>query len=478
MSSSSSPRSHGVPFLNGSSAAGFVIRARATWAQQATEVNDSNAGVSSQAARTSAASPLSPGGPRNHESALDRAGSSSPRTSAATTDRPWRADEDDVTTAPVAVSFSNTASSQRKITLPIGVQHSKSQLTTPRVSSTSINPSKLSVNVSQLPPSPRSRMSGASHRPSSLSRSSLQGPPSPLQMVDTMQSVFMGRPAASAVANAALQSASFRLSSPRSTPADYACVAATSNAGNDPVETQARSTVASVHSEGSSPMVSPRGAIAQQSLSRSIRRVTHVMTMPIRFSSTHGTSAEHCAESGTLSVPSLHEDARSREVTTMNEDTENPFSVQTVLRRGLPINYHQASETSQVMIASPPAGALRLSVEADTTMLHQQHGEKSFRLADVHEASSQASPRNHLGSLWAGVGDDVGSRTSDVSRRSTLAPSRPSVSADVHSLRQQAHRREITPASLRRAAGQDEGASTLSKRLAAMDEALRAIGAA
>ncbi|EFJ51914.1 hypothetical protein VOLCADRAFT_116118 [Volvox carteri f. nagariensis] len=314
-----------------------------------------------------------------------------------------------------------------------------------------------------------------------------QQPTSPSQSQDVATSVYMARPAASSVANAALQVASYRLTSgsslasPRRTPSELSIRAINSE------DFQAQSPAVSPSSaKGSAgPVVSPRNTIVLRSLSRAVEQVTQGMTMPTQRG-VHGRDFENVTESGYSGGESPRGDARRSEAANASRNASSPLAV---LHGGMPNPLEQATAAGATNTPKPGTAWPREDVPSSQTDAGSANPVAGRPVQDASAGGNQHHPvlsrtavnqsaRLRGESIWTGVGEVVAAGTYDFGQRPATVALRPNSSSDGKTLQQQAVSREVTPASLRRSAGLDESASMLARRLAAMDDALRAIGAA
>ncbi|GLI69120.1 hypothetical protein VaNZ11_013673 [Volvox africanus] len=474
-----SPRPGPVHTPSSNSAAGLVLRARASWAEAT--ANAANTGVIASATR-STSSPLSPSGLRSQTlTECSPADSGVVRKEAATA----------VTTATAG------AVATRNLTGLPSLQRRSTRGSIIQVSVPPLSLRRLSSHHSGKSPS----------CPSQQATSSAEAR-NQFQASDVVDSVYMARPVASSDANAALQNSSFRLrsgsalGSPRRTLQEHGVSVMDSG------DFQASSPAVSPGSAGGvgSPIISPRDAIGRRSICRAVEQAARVLTTSIS-SGPQGQSAEVLAEGGQLDAASPCADlSRGDGACTSSKNLSN---VPPMLRDAFPSRLQQAhmpdvarmthedGSSSSIIFAGTAALPVASPIHGASARGVPTHPYHSVRGATVSPSCNNETingedytgfgtshthaypPMRASGmSIWASVGEAVVCGTYNSSKRPAPSGLHLNSSCDPRSPRKQANSREVTPASLRRAAGLDENASMLAKRLAAMDEALRAIGAA
>ncbi|GLC63568.1 hypothetical protein PLESTF_000050100 [Pleodorina starrii] len=411
-----SPRGNLEQQLSGGSAAGLVIRARAFWATAAANATaPRTAGAASLPSRDGPPSPLSPRGLRSPRSPI-----LSPMSSSAAVAAPGTADGFSPTGAE---RLTDAANQHRGRT---------ASLVTPqpmrvRLSSYNSHPPSSPTATADGTSTPNSAVSRAAHAPSGLT-----------------SSVFVARPAAAADASAALHTAFFRLtpgnslSNPR-----VSALERIEDVLTNPLNSGDRSRSVSIGgSAGGSggPMVSPRGAIAGRSISRAVDHVAKALVSP-----SHSGSHEQIVESASGSPTHFQRLGLAAAVggaVAMTAGASGPQAAD------VPRSWPVAGAGAPLVAATPARSAITLGFAA------------------------APAPSSVGGRLTAAP------HTDSLGQRPTPFFERAPTGVDGYNPVRQADYREVTPASLRRAAGQDEGSSVLAMRLSAMEDALRAIGAA
>ncbi|GIL99684.1 hypothetical protein Vretimale_4835, partial [Volvox reticuliferus] len=478
--SNASPRPGQVHIKSTNSAAGLVLRARASWAEAT--ANAANTGVISSATRSTSTSPLSPSGLRGQtltECSPEGVGVGRKGTDGLIVG----------TAATVATKNPvDVPSLQRRSTRGSIVQVSVPQLSLRR--SSSHHPGRSPSNPSQQATSPAEARN-------------------PLQAPDVVDSVYMARPAASSDANAALQSSSFRLKSRSTLGSPRSTLLARGASVTDSADFQASSPAVSSGNAGGicSPMISPRDAIERRSICRAVEQAARVLTTPLN-SGPQGQSAGVLTEAGQPGAVSpradtprgdgaraTHKDL-SNVLPMLHEVLQTRLQPASAVSDAAPMAHEDVSATPNLVagtaafpVASPirglsyrgiltgPYHAVSGAVVPPSCTSETINGDDYISFGTAHTHADQTTRISGI-SIWSSVGEAVVGGTYHSSKRSGSSGLHLYPSCDASRTPKQADSREVTPASLRRAAGVDESASLLAKRLAAMDEALRAIGAA
>ncbi|GIL42763.1 hypothetical protein Vafri_156 [Volvox africanus] len=452
-----SPRPGLVYTPSSNSAAGLVLRARASWAEAT--ANAVNTGVIASVTR-STSSPLSPSGLRGQTLT-----ECSPADSGVV--------RKETAAAVAARNLTGLPTLQRRSTRGSIVQVSVPPLSLRRLSS---------HHSGKSPPCP-------SQQATSFAEARNQ-----FQASDVVDSVYMARPVASSDANAALQSSSFRLrsrstlGSPRLTLQEHG--ASVMDSG----DFQAGSPALSPGSAGGvcSPMVSPRDALGRRSICRAVEQAARVLTTPLN-SGPQGRSAEVMAEAGQPGAAFPRADVSRGD--SAFATSKNVSNVLPMLRDVFPSRLQQASmpdaarmthedvSSSSIIFSGTVALPLASPIHGGGVTVSRSCNNETINGEDYTGFGTSHThaypPMRASGmSIWASVGEAVVGGPYNSSKRPAPSGLHLNSNCDPRSPRKQANSREVTPASLRRAAGLDENASMLAKRLAAMDEALRAIGAA